>query len=574
MKESQWDLSALFENKDKVEEFLKSLKKEVQDFEKTYQGHLKTLSANDFNESLKQYENLLEKISAVMTYAYLLFASNTQETKFYSKCEMACTDIQQHILFYEIEFVNLDSKKQETHMKKSKQYAFFLQKLIDKKRHTLNLDEEKIALALSPVGVDAFSRLFDQHLSSLKIPFEGKVLNEEEILAFMYSPDRKKRKKSQKAFSAELAKSRPLLTYIFNMVRKNLHIETKLRNYEKKESFRHLNNQISQESVDSMLEIVNANFSLVHRYYHKKAQLLGHKLKDYDRYAPLSTESVQVPYSEALQETLNTFKDFSPDFYKIASKAIASGWVDSHPRAFKQGGAFSHSAVPSAHPYVLLNYTGNRRDMFTIAHEFGHMVHQELSKKQGVLNTETPLTTAETASVFSEMLLFEHLKKNLKQEELVFVLASKLEDIFSTLFRQVVMTNFERRIHDIEEEVDAEELDKIWFEENERMFKDSVKLTKNYRSWWSYIPHFVHTPFYCYAYSYGQLLTLALYGLYKRSDSKKFIKTYTEFLSLGGSKSPRELVLMFDFDIDSKEFWEIGMQEVRNLLEEFERLLA
>ncbi|WP_104714253.1 M3 family oligoendopeptidase [Helicobacter cetorum] len=574
MKESQWDLSALFENKDKAEDFLKNLKTEVLDFEKNYQGNLKSLNANDFNTSLIQYEELLEKISRVMTYAYLLFASNTQETKFYSKCEMACTDIQQHILFFENEFINLDSKKQETYMKKSKQYAFFLQKLIERKRHTLNLDEEKVALALSPVGVDAFSRLFDQHLSSLKIPFEGKTLSEEEILALLYSPERKKRKKSQKAFSAKLAKSRPLLTYILNMVRKNLHIETKLRNYERKETFRHLNNQISQESVDSMLEITNANFSLVHRYYHKKAKLLGHKLKDYDRYAPLDTNSAQIPYSQALQETLDTFKEFSPSFYKIASKAIEQGWVDSHPRAFKQGGAFSHSAVPSAHPYVLLNYTGNRRDAFTIAHEFGHMVHQELSKKQGVLNTDTPLTTAETASVFAEMLLFEHLKKNLKEEELVFVIASKLEDIFSTLFRQVVMTNFERRIHDIEEEMDANDFDKIWYEENERMFKDSVKLTKNYRSWWSYIPHFIHTPFYCYAYSYGQLLTLALYGLYKRSDSKKFIKTYTEFLSLGGSKSPRELVLMFGFDIDSKEFWEIGMQEVRNLLEEFEGLVA
>ncbi|WP_162288049.1 M3 family metallopeptidase, partial [Helicobacter pylori] len=190
---------------------------------------------------------------------------------------------------------------------------------------------------------------------------------------------------------------------------------------------------------------------------------------------------------------------FSPEFHKIASKAIKEGWVDSHPKDFKQGGAFSHGGVPSAHPYVLLNYTGNRRDAFTIAHEFGHMIHQELSKKQGVLNMDTPLTTAETASVFSEMLFFEHLKKGLKSDELLFMLAGKLEDIFSTLFRQVVMTNFERRIHEIDEELDTKDFDRIWFEENQRMFEKSVKLTKNYHLWWSYIPHFIHSPFYCYA---------------------------------------------------------------------------
>ncbi|WP_139547342.1 M3 family oligoendopeptidase [Helicobacter pylori] len=574
MKEQEWDLSALFENKESAEEFLKTLQTEVQEFESAYQNNLKNLDATGFANALKHYENLSEKISRVMAYAQLLFAKNTKEAKFYSQCEMACANIQQHLLFFEIEFKNLDAKKQLAFIKKCKDHAFYLNNLIERKKHTLNLDEEKIALALSPMGVGAFSRLFDEHFSSLKIPFEEQNLSEEEILALLHNPKRKIRKKSQKAFSKALEKSRPLLTYILNMVRKDLLIETRLRKYDKKESFRHIDNQISQESVDSMIEIVNANFSLVHRYYHQKAQILGHKLKDYDRYAPLNDENTTMTYSQALEEVLNTLKAFSPEFHKIASKAIKEGWVDSHPKDFKQGGAFSHGGVPSAHPYVLLNYTGNRRDAFTIAHEFGHMIHQELSKKQGVLNMDTPLTTAETASVFSEMLFFEHLKKGLKQDELLFMLAGKLEDIFSTLFRQVVMTNFERRIHEMDEELDTKDFDRIWFEENQRMFEKSVKLTKNYHLWWSYIPHFIHSPFYCYAYSYGQLLTLALYGLYKKSDAKEFVKTYTEFLSLGGSKSPKELVSMFGFDIDSKEFWEIGIQEVRHLLEEFERLLA
>ncbi|WP_289185077.1 M3 family metallopeptidase, partial [Helicobacter japonicus] len=384
-------------------------------------------------------------------------------------------------------------------------------------------------------------------------------INEEEILSLLHHHKREVRKQAQRIFTKKLYKSRHLLSYILNMVRKDLYINMQLRGYK-------------------LIDVTSAHYGLVGEYYEMKAKLLGLKeLKDYDRYAPLETKANELPYDEAIKLVLKAFGQFSKEFKDIALKALRKGWVDSHPTPHKRGGAFSHGSVPSAHPYVLLNYTNSRRDVFTIAHEFGHMIHQELSKTQGYLNMDTPLTTAETASVFAEMLLFDTLKTALSKEELIPLYAGKLEDIFSTLFRQVVMTHFERRIHAQNDELKPEQFDEIWREENERMFGKSLKLSKNYDGWWCYIPHFVHSPFYCYAYSYGQLLVLALFGLYKSQKTprmrEKFIQKYTEFLTLGGSKSPKDLIASFGFNLESDKFWLIGMNEVQKMLEEFKELL-
>ncbi|WP_104697399.1 MULTISPECIES: M3 family oligoendopeptidase [unclassified Helicobacter] len=564
-----WDLKSLFENEEKAQDFLETLLKKAKDFEKKYKGKL----AKKCLMILEEYENLLEGIGKVMTYAFLNFARDTNQGGFYAQCEMLCNQVEKYLLFFEVEFCAIDEKEQQKILKQAKKYSYFLEKIIEKKQYQLSLKEEKILLQLAPVGADAFARLFDEFFSTLKIPYQDNLKSEEEILSLLHHCDSKVRKDAQKSFSKELKKSQFLLGYILNMVRKNLQIQAKLRGYPNKETFRHLSNHISQKSVDSLIDTVNGNMDLVERYYLAKSKILGFKLKDYDRYAPISSQSQEVSYQDGLQTVLECFKNFSPVFYDIAQKAIKEGWIDSHPRDAKRGGAFSHGAVPSAHPYVLLNFTSNRRDVFTIAHEFGHMIHQELSKKQGYLNMDTPLTTAETASVFAEMLLFDHIKKSLSKEELLEVYASKIEDIFSTMFRQIIMTNFERRIHAVDEELKIEDFNRIWLEENKRMFGKSVKLTKRYGLWWSYIPHFIHSPFYCYAYAYGQLLVLALFGLYKKNKSKNFIKTYIDFLSKGGSASPKDLISAFGFNIEDPSFWEIGMQEVREMVREFEELL-
>lgn len=578
-KELHFDLSAIFADECALESFTKELDGRLQKFQESYQGKLSTLKPESFGAALQEYDSLVEGLGAIMSYVFLQFAIDSKKYgALYANYELQCNALYSKVMFFELEFADLDSAKMNSFIAKNEKYAFFLQNIKENKKYKLSLAEEQVIMKLSPVGSDAFARLFDESLANMR--FQGvvseKEIGEEEILALLHAKERKIRKKAHKNFTKGLRKHSHLLTYILNMVRKEVAIMQQLRGYEKRETFRHISNQTTQESVDSMIECVNANMNLVHGYYRVKGQLLGYKLKDYDRYAPLglAKKNTDMKFEDALYETLRSLHHFSPKFYEIAKEAVSNGWIDSHPKEAKRGGAFSHGCVPSAHPYVMLNFTGNRRDAFTIAHELGHAIHQELSKIQGALNHDTPLTTAETASVFAEMLLFDNMKKTLQGRALLDVYAGKIEDVFSTLFRQIVMTNFERAIHEQDGELQSEDFDRIWLEANQKMFGKSVHLTKKYAKWWSYIPHFIHSPFYCYAYSYGQLLVLALFGLYKRSkDKEQFIQTYTQFLSAGGSKSPRDLILAFGFDVNESAFWEIGMSEVRTMLQEFETLL-
>lgn len=564
-----WDLNAIFKSTKEVDRFADDLKIRAEIFEREHNGKVAKIS--DIESVMREYEGICEGLARIATYTFLLFAKDTKNGATYAKYELIANEIQSIVVFFEVEFAKLDDKTAQKFIAKSTHYKYYLSKIFAQKKHALSKDEEKIILKLSPVGANAFSRLFDEHISKMRFVLDSQVLNEEEILSKLHDKSRAVRKKAQKAMTKNLKKSAHILSYIINIIKKDTAICCDLRGYEKPESFRHIDNQISQKSVDSMINIVESNFELVHRYYRLKSRLLGiKKLKDFDRYAPLDFEkNGAIPYAQAKDLVLQTYADFSPTFGKIAQNAFKNSWVDSHPCNDKRGGAFSHGATPQSHPFVLLNYTGGRRDIFTIAHEFGHAIHQELSKSVGYLNMDTPLTTAETASVFGEMLLFDKMKQKLRGKELTALYAGKIEDIFSTLFRQVVMTNFERRIHAESDELSIEKLSEIWQSENAKMFGDSLKLTKNYALWWSYIPHFIHSPFYCYAYSYGQLLSLALFGLYK-NDKKDFVPKYTEFLSAGGSKSPKDLVKIFGFDIEDTAFWKFGINEVKKLLSEFE----
>lgn len=573
-----WNLTALFKDKESLQNAITESIEKAKAFEESYKDKIASLTPTNFYQSLQNYEKICEELSRVMTYAFLCFASNTKEGAFYAECEMQINKAQESLLFFDLEFNALDSALQECFIQNAKEYRYYLELLSKDSKHQLSLQEETILLKMQPVGVDSFKRLFDEHLSHLRfnISLNGaqKEVGEEEVLSLLYDKEREVRKMAQESLSAGLKRNLDLLTYIYNVVRKDLKITTQLRKYANLEESRHLDNQTTQKSVDSMVNTINANVGIVEEYYTLKAKILGlETLYDYDRYAPLPCkEEAEFNYQDSKAIVLKTFEDFSPKFYAIAQRAFKEGWVDSHPRENKRGGAFSHSAVPSAHPYLMLNHTNRRRDVFTMAHELGHTIHQTLSYRVGYLNADTPLTTAETASVFAEMLLFEKMKENLSKEQKIELYAGKLEDVFATLFRQNVFTNFERLVHQKEGELSSEELSNLWQEENQKMFGKSVVLTPNYRLWWSYIPHFIHTPFYCYAYSYGQLLVFALFGVYRRNKAD-FVAKYEEFLSLGGSKSPKELVGIFGLDIESDDFWNIGMNEVRLLLEGLKGLL-
>lgn len=565
-----WELSTLYANQDSLDLDLNRAKKKAQNFEKMYKNSIKSLNSSEFMEALCEYEAISQILSKIMTYAFLKFSTDINSGVFYAKYQKEYTGTSEFLIFFELEFNRLSKIKQKEFIQNSNGYKFYLCSLQDEKPHQLSAKEERVLLKKSTTGGDAFSRLFDEHFSRLKFTYEGKKISQEEILSLLHSADREVRKKASIVFSRGLKPHQPLLGYIYNMIKADHKSDCELRGYSSPEQARHMDNKISQSSVDALIEATMDSFDLVQDYYLKKAKLLGlEQLYDYDRYAPIETKEEVYSFQASKEIVLKAFEKFSPKFATIAKKAFDEGWIDVMPKDGKRGGAFSHPATPDVHPYILLNHTNRRRDLFTLAHELGHAIHQYLARDVGYISSDTPLTTSETASVFAEMLVFDWIKDGLSEEQKSSLYASKIEDIFATLYRQINFTTFERRVHAHDGELDLSTLNKLWLEESEKMFGSSVKLGKNYEMWWSYIPHFIHSPFYCYAYSYGQLLVLALYGLYKSGKCENFIEIYTAFLSAGGSKSPKELIAKFGFDVDDREFWKIGIGEIRELLKEF-----
>lgn len=564
-----WDLSKFFNSSDELDKFCLDLQNRANKFKTKFSQNLSNLNANEFQNAMSEYEEILSGIGKIMSYAYLKFAKDTSTGAFLAKYEEICAKIEEIVLFFEIEFNELKSEIQNNFISNTPKFSYYLENLAKNKPHQLSFLEERILLRTANTGASAFSRLFDESMARARFEFRGQSLKEEEILSKLSSDDRGIRKEAAIALSQGLKPMQHLLTYIYNMIKTDLKNSCELRGYEYGESSRHLSNQIEKSSVDALIKASENSFDLVSKFYDKKREILGFdKLYDYDRYAPLGGDE-KMEFDEAKSIVIKAFSEFSPLFGDLAKRAFDENWCDVYPDENKQAGAFSHSASSDIHPFVLLNFTGRRRDLFTLAHELGHSIHQYLSYSVGYLSSHTPLTTAETASVFCEMLVFEYIKNSVSKEQRVALLAGKIEDIFATLYRQINFTTFERRIHSYEGEISSDEIDRIWLEESKKMFGDSLILNDYYKIWWSYIPHFIHSPFYCYAYSYAQLLVLALFGLYKSGKCENFVEIYTKFLSLGGSKSPKELVGMFGFDIDDEKFWNIGIDQVANLVNEF-----
>ncbi|WP_096022572.1 M3 family oligoendopeptidase [Campylobacter lanienae] len=564
-----WDLSKFFNSSDELDKFCLDLQNRANEFKAKFSQNLSNLNVNEFQNAMSEYEEILSGIGKIMSYAYLKFAKDTSTGAFLAKYEEICAKIEEIVLFFEIEFNELKSEIQNNFISNTPKFSYYLENLAKNKPHQLSFLEERILLRTANTGASAFSRLFDESMARARFEFRGQSLKEEEILSKLSSDDREIRKEAAIALSQGLKPMQHLLTYIYNMIKTDLKNSCELRGYEYGESSRHLSNQIEKSSVDALIKASENSFDLVSKFYDKKREILGFdKLYDYDRYAPLGGDE-KMEFDEAKSIVIKAFSEFSPLFGDLAKRAFDENWCDVYPDENKQAGAFSHSASSDIHPFVLLNFTGRRRDLFTLAHELGHSIHQYLSYSVGYLSSHTPLTTAETASVFCEMLVFEYIKNSVSKEQRVALLAGKIEDIFATLYRQINFTTFERRIHSYEGEISSDEIDRIWLEESKKMFGDSLILNDYYKIWWSYIPHFIHSPFYCYAYSYAQLLVLALFGLYKSGKCENFVEIYTKFLSLGGSKSPKELVGMFGFDIDDEKFWNIGIDQVANLVNEF-----
>ena len=443
-----WDLTPLFKNEKELETSALSLQNECEKFEAKYSDKFLNLNDEEFLAALNEYENLLENIARVQIYVSLVFSKDTSKGAFYAKFDELSSKAQNHLLFFELKFNEFDEARQNKIIAKSARLGYYLDSIAKEKAHQLSLKEEQILLRTANTGAEGFSRLFDETLSALKFKFKGKMLGEEEILSKLHSPDRAERKAAAKSLSGGLAPQQHLLSYIYNMIKTSLKTSCELRKFDLPESPRHFSNQTTKASVDALIKAAETSFDLPIKFYEKKRKILGFKkLYDYDRYAPLGENKSVYKFEECKKIVLETFSKFSPKFGEIAARAFKEGWIDVYPAENKRGGAFSQSGVAKAHPYVLLNHTDERRDLFTLAHELGHAAHQNLAYESvGFLNADTPLTTAETASVFCEMLVFDHVKSTLKGREKTALLAGKIEDIFATLYRQINFTTFERRV--------------------------------------------------------------------------------------------------------------------------------
>ena len=585
----RWDLGDLYKgiSDARVEKDFKKISARADKFEKEYRGKIKSpsLTAGKLAEAVGELERLSEGIGKILSFAYLLFAADTRDPKtgaFRSSMQQKVTELQKKLIFFYVEWVSVSKKRAEKLMNHPELsgYRHFLEQERQYKGHTLSEAEEKILQEKSNTGQKAFSRLFDEVVNNIefRVRLSGKTekLNQSRTLSLLYDPDRKKRKAAWGGLTRGLTGNSHVLTYIFNTLVADHSINDRLRSYEDPMSARHLSNEISHGAVETLLESCERNFEFVRRYYTLKRELLGYRrFYDYDRYAPLGSEREQVPWEKAKEIVLSSFGEFSPEMEKTASLFFEKNWIDAELRDGKRGGAFSHGTVPGAHPYVFMNYTGKPRDVMVLAHELGHGVHQYLSRRQGYFQAHTPLTTAETASVFAEMLVFHRLKEEETEKEGRLVLvAEKLEDIMATVFRQAVLTRFEQSLHRErreEGELATARINELWIEANRDMFGDSVSLTENYAHWWLYIPHFIHSPFYCYAYSFGELLTLALYGMFLERG-RSFVPDYMGLLRSGGSASPSELLLGVGVDINDPDFWQAGLDVIGAMVDEVEEL--
>jgi len=580
-----WDLSDLYSNlKDKkIQRDIKDLFQKSEAFEKKYRGKINSpkLTPKFLLNAVEDLEYISEKIGKLLSFAYMVFAGNTaypENGAFLQMIQEKSTEARKHLMFFELEWIKLSNKKVDSLLNNKIlfQYKHFLEQERRYKPHKLSEPEEKILDEKANTGSRAFKRLFDEILNNIrfKIRLDGKTksLSETEILALLYDPDRNKRKAGAKSLTVGLKENSHVLTYIFNTLVQDHALNDRLRLFENPMDSRNLSNEIDKKTLDSLMTSCERNYDMVDTYYSLKKRLLGiKKFYDYDRYAPIFHDSEIINYKKSKEIILRSFHNFSPKMANIAQKFFDKNWIDAEVRDGKRGGAFSHSTVPSAHPYVFTNYTGRMRDVMTLAHELGHGVHQYLSRQQGYFQSDTPLTTAETASVFAEILVFHKLMETEKNPKIKLALiCGKLEDIFATVFRQVVLTRFEESLHHARRhkgELTSENINELWAEANKPMFGKSVEMSDDYRNWWMYIPHFIHSPFYCYAYSFGELLVLSLYSKYI-NEGNVFVPRYIELLSSGGSDAPEVLLERVGVNIKDPDFWQGGLDLLREMVDE------
>jgi len=586
-----WDLSDLYKSIDdpSIEHDMQAAKERAAAFETMYRGKIAALTANDAPMLLKavaELESLYEVLDKPSIYASLVHAAQSEDPRhgaLVAKTREQRMAANKHLIFFDLELIKIadDATAKLFADPRLAKYRHWLEVKLLWKPYYLSEPEEKILEEKSLTGRAAFQRLFEEMNSSARFPLRGpdgeeRRVSQSEVLAKLYDPDRAQRKAAGEALTVGLQEISKPMTFIFNTVVQDHRSDTDLRKYPSVMFGRNLSNEITADVVEALMAAVEKAFPLVQRYYRLKKQLLGFDtLYDYDRYAPLFQDSPTCDWASARKIVQESYDSFSPKSGGIVREFFDKRWIDAELRDGKRGGAFSASAVPSAHPYILMNFTDRIRDVMTLAHELGHGVHQYLSRGQGYLQCDTPLTTAEMASVFGEMLTFRRLQEVFPEPRLrLAMLCGKIEDAFATVFRQVVLTQFEQRLHQERKdkgELSTDAINKLWFDANLAMFADSVTMSEGYAWWWSYIGHFIRSPFYCYAYAFGELLVLALYQKYL-NEGDVFVEKYLALLSSGGSDAPHVLLAKLGVDVTDPNFWSLGLKLLEGMVSDAEIL--
>jgi oligoendopeptidase F len=578
----EWDLADLYPARDsaRLTEDLADSAAATARFRDRYAGTLADLSGAALAEAIALYERLQETLGRILSYAYLAYACNMSDAengRFFQDMQEKVTDISSVLLFFPLELNRIAEEALAAKLASPelRHYAPWLRDTRAFRPHQLADDLEKLLHEKYVAGRAAWTRLFDETVAALRFPVDGKELTSAETLHLLSESDPAKRKAAATALGKVFRENVRLFALITNTLAKDKEIEDRWRHFARPISSRNLANFVEDEVVDALIAAVREAYpQLSHRYYRLKARWFGKESLPYwDRNAPLpEADDRVIPWQDAERTVLDAYAAFSPELAAIGRRFFERRWIDAPVRPGKAPGAFSHPTVPSVHPYLLLNYQGKTRDVMTLAHELGHGVHQVLAGPQGHLMADTPLTLAETASVFGEMLAFRAmLGAETDPKRRKTMLAGKVEDMLNTVVRQIAFVEFERRVHEERRqgELAAERIGEIWMSVQSESLGPAIALEDEYRCYWTYIPHFIHTPFYVYAYAFGDCLVNSLYAVYQGA-APGFAGKYLDMLRAGGSKRHKELLAPFGLDASDPAFWRKGLGVIAGFIDELE----
>ncbi len=582
----QWDLTDLYPGMESVElaADLKRAAESALAFENAWKGKLSSHARSDKGElgrAVAAYEELEELFGRIVSYAGLVYAGDTSDparAKFYGDIQEKMTDASAHLLFFALELNRLEDAEIAAAFERDPQFAHYQPWIEDLRRERPYQLEDRVEQLFHEKSITsrgAWNRLFDETMSRLRFDVDGEMLPLEPTLNLLQDPDAARRRVAGQALAATFRANLPLFSLITNTLAKDKEISDRWRGFADIADSRHLANRVEREVVDALAASVREAYPRIsHRYYRLKASWLGmEKLNYWDRNAPLpETPTAVISWDEARRTVLESFAGFAPEMAEIASRFFEQEWIDAPTRPGKAPGAFAHPTVPSVHPYILLNYMGKPRDVMTLAHELGHGVHQVLAARQGSLMSATPLTLAETASVFGEMLTFRQLlSRSSDPRERKAMLAQKTEDMINTVVRQIAFYEFERKVHTERRngELTSGRLGEIWIEIQADSLGPAIDVGDGYETFWTYIPHFIHSPFYVYAYAFGDCLVNSLFAVYQGGDSG-FQQKYFDLLRAGGTRHHRELLAPFGLDASDPGFWQKGLSVIEGMIDELE----